>query len=57
MAGVNEEKFYQEEKLSDVVNSIKQMPTRHVYVLATYTAVLQLRKLLNEQGYLKGGMD
>ena len=57
VAGVNEEKFYQEEKLSDVVNSIKQMPTRHVYVLATYTAVLQLRKLLNEQGYLKGGMD
>ncbi len=33
------------------------MPTEHVYVLATYTAVLQLRKQLAEEHYLAGGMD
>lgn len=57
VAGVPEENFSQEEKLPDVLENIKKMPTKHIYVLATYTAVLQLRKLLSEQGYIKGGMD
>lgn len=57
VAGVPEKNFSQREKLEDVVSFIKQMPTNHVYVLATYTAVLQLRKFLSEQGYIKGGMD
>lgn len=57
VAGVPEENFEQREKLTDVVDFIKGMPTNHVYVLATYTAVLQLRRLLSEEGYIEGGME
>lgn len=57
VAGVPEKNFEQEEDLETVLKKIKAMPTKHVYVLATYTAVLQLRKMLAQQGYIKGGMD
>lgn len=57
VAGVPEEHFTQEENLEQVLQKIKRMPTEHVYVLATYTAVLQLRKMLAQQGYIEGGMD
>lgn len=57
VAGVPEKNFHQRENLEDAVKFIEKMPTDHVYVLATYTAVLQLRKLLTEQGYIKGGMN
>lgn len=57
VAGVSEENFEQEEDLEKVLEKIKGMPTKHVYVLATYTAVLQLRKMLAQQGYIEGGMD
>ena len=46
-----------EPDLTKVIDDIKQMPTRHVYLLATYTAVLQLRKELADHGYIKGGLD
>lgn len=55
MAGVT--KLWEEPNLEQVVQKIKEMPTKRVYLLATYTAVLQLRKLLAEQKYIKGGMD
>lgn len=55
MAGID--KMWQEPDLSKVIEKIKQMPTKHVYVLATYTAVLQLRQLMAEKGYIKGEMD
>ena len=42
------------ESLKDVLAYLKTMPTEHIYVLATYTAVLQLRKLLADEGYIKG---
>ena len=57
VAGVPEENFAQRESLKDVLAYLKTMPTEHIYVLATYTAVLQLRKLLADEGYIKGGMD
>ena len=57
VAGVPEENFEQEEDLEKVLEKIKGMPTKHVYVLATYTAVLQLRKMLAQQCYIEGGMD
>lgn len=41
--------------LSSLPEQISELPTEHVYVLATYTAMTQLRHLLNEKGYLKGG--
>lgn len=55
MAGI--ENMWKEPDLSKVIAKIKQMPTKHVYVLATYTAVLQLRHQMAEEGYIKGGMD
>lgn len=54
MAGIDNP--WQEADLAKVVDKIKVMPTKHVYVLATYTAVLEFRQLLSEQGYInKGG--
>ena len=55
MAGVKD--MWHEPDLTQVIDKIKEMPTEHVYILATYTAVLQLRKQLAEKGYIKGGMD
>lgn len=46
-----------EPDLSKVIDKIKNLPTQKVYILATYTAVLQLRKQLAEQGYIKEGME
>ncbi len=46
-----------EPDISKIAAKIKELPTTKVYVLATYTAVLQLRKQLAEQGYIKEGMD
>lgn len=57
VAGVPDNIFTQREKILDVVENIKTMPTKNVYVLATYTAVLQLRKLLASAGYISGGME
>lgn len=56
MAGIDN--VWHEPDLIKVIDKIKQMPTEHVYILATYTAMLQLRKLLAEKEYIKkGGMD
>lgn len=57
VAGAPKEKFSQAADLKAVLEQIKQMPDDKVYVLATYTAMLQLRKLLAEQHVIKGGMD
>ncbi len=46
-----------EPDLAKVVDKLKTLPTKKVYILATYTAVLQLRKQLAEQGYIKEGME
>lgn len=57
VAGVSEDRFAERPDLDDVLAYIKHMPTDHVYVLATYTAVLQLREKLANEGYIEGGMD
>ncbi|EOL42478.1 Mur ligase middle protein [Enterococcus phoeniculicola] len=57
VAGISEDKLTETKDLNEVIEDIKQLPTEHVYILATYTAVLQLRKELASQGYIKGGMD
>lgn len=46
-----------EPDLTKIIAKIKQLPTQKVYVLATYTAVLQLRKQLANDGLIKEGMD
>lgn len=57
VAGIPPERLSEKENLSDVIEAIKTVPTEHVYILATYTAVLQLRKELAQKGYIDGGMD
>ena len=55
VAGLAEETIHESAKLDDVSAQIPQLPTEEVYILATYTAVLQLRQKLTEKGILKGG--
>lgn len=57
VAGISEDKLKEIPDLDDVITAIKALPTEHVYILATYTAVLQLRKSLAAQGYIQGGMN
>ena len=57
VAGIPEEKLLEIADLEQVISEIKTLPTDHVYILATYTAVLQLRKSLTAQGYIQGGMN
>ncbi|MDI6498064.1 Mur ligase family protein [Leuconostoc suionicum] len=53
MAGFTNQSVY--ENLSEVVTAIKSLPTKKVYIAATYTAMLQLREQLSAKGYIKGG--
>lgn len=55
VAGVPENELLVKENLEDLVASFKEAPTEHIYVLATYTAVMNLRKVLMVKGFLKGG--
>lgn len=55
VAGIAEDKIQELATFDQVIAQIPQLETEHVYILATYTAVLQLRKKLTEQGILKGG--
>lgn len=57
VAGIPEDKLREIPAIDDVIAAIKELPTEHVYILATYTAVLQLRKSLAAQGYIQGGMN
>lgn len=57
VAGADQTNFQQAPALTKVVEQLKQLPTKKVYILATYTAMLQLRKLLAEQGFIKEGME
>ncbi|MDN6343455.1 MAG: Mur ligase family protein, partial [Tetragenococcus koreensis] len=57
VAGIPEDKLTETQSLDEVIEQIKQLPTEHVYILSTYTAVLQLRKKLADKGYMKGGME
>lgn len=57
VAGFAADRLTVVEPLEEVVSAIKAAPTAHVNILATYTAVLQLRKVLANLGYLKEGME
>ncbi|MFL1695988.1 MurT ligase domain-containing protein [Weissella kandleri] len=51
MSGFGDHPFYP--SMKQVVGAIEKMPTKNVYVMATYTAMLQLREQLAQRGYLK----
>ncbi|CAI2645515.1 Mur ligase family protein [Apilactobacillus apinorum] len=57
VAGVDENIHEVQPDLEKVVEEIPSLPTKKVYILATYTAMLQLRKDFAEKGYIKGGME
>ncbi|MEG0475366.1 MAG: DUF1727 domain-containing protein, partial [Carnobacterium sp.] len=56
VAGVPEEDLQVVPGIADLITSFKNAPTKKIHVLATYTAVLQLRKELANQHYIEGGM-
>ncbi|MBP2966742.1 DUF1727 domain-containing protein, partial [Acinetobacter baumannii] len=55
VAGINPETLIEVPDLKSVITEIKSAPTEHVDILATYTAVLNLRKELIQQGFIKEG--
>lgn len=57
VAGIEEEHLTEIKDLEEIIAAIPQLPTENVYILATYTAVLQLRKEFAKKGYIKGGME
>ncbi|ORN38048.1 UDP-N-acetylmuramate--L-alanine ligase [Lentilactobacillus parabuchneri] len=56
VAGVDPQKYLVEPDLDKVVEMIPNAPTKKVYILATYTAMLHLRKVFAAKGFIKGGM-
>ena len=54
MAGYGGLPVYQD--LKQIVKAIDSMPTERVYIAATYTAMLQLRAQLAQEGFIKTGM-
>lgn len=54
MAGYGDFPVYQD--LKQIVKAIDSMPTERVYIAATYTAMLQLRAQLAQEGFIKTGM-
>ena len=56
VAGFSNEDITVRPEITEVIKAIKKLPTERVFILATYTAVLELRKELAQQGYLEGGM-
>ncbi|MGX6978396.1 MurT ligase domain-containing protein [Vagococcus elongatus] len=56
VAGLEGNHFKEIKEIPKVVEAIKELPSGRVFILATYTAVLQLRKELAAQGYIDGGM-
>ena len=56
VSGFDENKISESEKLSDILDLIEQDTTDHVYILATYTAMLEMRELLANRHYVNGEM-
>ena len=43
--------------LSDVINLLPQLQSDNIYILATYTALLQLRELLIKENIIEQGLS
>ncbi len=55
VAGAAQEDVYCEGDLTRLADLVQNMVDQKVYVLATYTAILDLRKIWKSQGHLKEG--
>lgn len=56
VAGLPVKAQHIDQDLANIADWIAKAPTEKVYILATYTATLDLRHTFAEQGYLKEGM-
>ena len=56
VAGLPVKAQHIDQELANIADWIAKAPTEKVYILATYTATLDLRHTFAEQGYLKEGM-
>ncbi|MQW23099.1 MULTISPECIES: lipid II isoglutaminyl synthase subunit MurT [unclassified Lactococcus] len=53
VAGFDEAKIKELDQMADVVSAIENQASDHIYILATYTAMLQMRELLASKGYVQ----
>ncbi len=53
VCGLNPEKFILEENYEKLTEKIKNSENNKIYILATYTAMINYRKYLHSQGYIK----
>ncbi|MGL5616845.1 MAG: MurT ligase domain-containing protein [Sarcina sp.] len=53
IAGIDPSKFLIETEYENLVNAMKKSSEDKIYVLATYTAMINFRKYLHSQGYIK----
>lgn len=53
IAGFPVDKFIINDSYEQVINSIKKSDSSYIYVLATYTAMIDFRKYLHSKGYIK----
>lgn len=56
VSGFDSSKIHEIENLKEVVEAVEQAANDHVYILATYTAMLAMRDILAEKGYISGEM-
>lgn len=52
VAGINPDKMQETDQLSTVIDFVKNQNSEQVYILATYTAMLQMREILAKEGYV-----
>ena len=53
IAGLNEDKFIIETEFENLTSKIKESNNNKIYILATYTAMINYRKHLYSKGYIK----
>ena len=52
VCGLTDEEILVEKNLNEITRCLQNLPNKKVYVLATYTAMLDLRKVFKEEGFL-----
>ena len=57
VTGYPEDKIRQADKLADIMTMIENQETKHAYILATYTAMLEFREMLAERHAVKKEMN
>ena len=52
VAGLDVDKFILEEDYEKLTEKLKQSSSHKIYILATYTAMINYRKYLHSKGYI-----